>query len=547
MILRNRLSFTVVPLIVLWANLSSSVIAKTTCQSTPNGQLCTSEVDTTSFRPAIYGPSLEFDRLPPDQRSWTACLSFLYRYYEHPVRAARLIMGRTRSWTEMAELATRRLVDDRHKTFRSRVKTMYDFDDRIPWRSNVELIKELDEDRPVILVLATPGSPGVAVLLIGVQYYVTPTEPRITAMGVVDPLLPQRVRGLNSSEMVIRDGGGQIISVAFVKVESPETQAPQSPPAPLAVKPTPTPLATEDPRTYEVTIDRFDQLNEQKQKEILRQQGPLFPTEFNPAAYSMRAFVKGRWRVLIDYALEVDSSVTVTIKTKEATFSQAFTTTPTSKPSHITLIKQDGTSQKIPVVRKQVEFILPDNFGNVSQVAAVSFRALKNGREVRGAVLRIYALAMRAEGENAVNAFLNEVRDQTVSLHHSAVAWQYSFLSGTIIDQISFFGPLAIQTYRGEKFTYQFHSRSDLNRLSAIFFLDYVDASGVLAARQVHSERLRAIRRDEWSPQFYWDGRSTNGRVSKGPHQLQLRGWTASVRDGSWVTCAPDLALRVDF
>jgi len=447
----------------------------------------------------------------------------------------------------MAELATRRWVDDRHETFRSVVKTTYDFDTRIRLRSNRELVEELDEDRPVIIVLATPGSLGVAVLVTAVEYYVTSTEVRITAMGVVDPFIPERLRGLSPSEMVIRDDGGQIISVAFVKVESPETEAPQSQPPPLAVKPSPTPPATEDPRTYEITIDRFDQLNEQKQKEILRQQGPLFPAEFNPADYSMRAFVKGRWRVLIDYALEVDSSVTVTIKTNEATFSQAFPTTPTSNPSHITLIKQDGGSQKIPVVKKQVEFILPDKFGNVSQVAAVSFRALKNGREGRGAVLRIYALAMRPEGETAVNAFLNEVRNQTFSLHHTPSVWQYSFLSGTVIDQISFLGPLAIQTYRGEKFTYQFHSRSDLNRLSAIFFLDYVDASGVLAARQVHSERLRAIRRDEWSPQFYWDGRSTNGKVSKGPHQLHLRGWTASVKDGSWVTCAPDLALRVDF
>ena len=144
MIVRNRFSLIVVPLIVLWAISAAPVKGKTTCQSTPNGRLCTSEVYTGSFRSEIYGRSLEFERLPRDQQSWIACLSLLYQYYKHPVRTLRLIptlsVSRLRPWTQMAEFANRRVMDDRGETFKSVVKTTYDFDDRIRLRSNEELL-----------------------------------------------------------------------------------------------------------------------------------------------------------------------------------------------------------------------------------------------------------------------------------------------------------------------------------------------------------------------------------------------------------------------
>src|SRR6185369_11189977 len=63
----------------------------------------------------------------------------------------------------------------------------------------------------------------------------------------------------------------------------------------------------------EPEIQDFDKLPKAQQEERLANQGPLLPQKSNLDNFSMRAFVKGNSPLLIDYALEPNSTAVITI------------------------------------------------------------------------------------------------------------------------------------------------------------------------------------------------------------------------------------------
>jgi hypothetical protein len=191
------------------------VSAKTTCQPTPQGQLCISQVDFTSFAQEAYGNQ---DR---SQWCWAASISMVFRYYKHPVSQDRIVeavYGRkvnlpSGSGWNIASQVNRDWQDDNGKKFSSRLTAAYDFDARVMAVDNNWIINQLHEDRPIII-----GTAGHAVVGTAIQYYVTPNGPYVTSIGVFDPWPGRGARGLSPLEMVDMGRGGSLRFLATVRV-----------------------------------------------------------------------------------------------------------------------------------------------------------------------------------------------------------------------------------------------------------------------------------------------------------------------------------------
>ena len=212
----NRV-FMLTVLVILTVALSQQTFAKTTCQPTPQGQLCTSEVDFTTFAQTAY------QNQQSSQWCWAASISMLFSYYKHPVAQQSIVQslyGRIvnlpsgNGWNIASRVNTS-WVDANGKRFRAQLTGAYDYDAGVMTVNNAMLVSELDQDRPVII-----GTRGHAVVGTAVQYLVTPAGPYITGIGVFDPWPGRGARGLDPREALAMHMGGDLRFLATVRITS---------------------------------------------------------------------------------------------------------------------------------------------------------------------------------------------------------------------------------------------------------------------------------------------------------------------------------------
>lgn len=190
-------------------------LAKTTCQPSPQGQLCIAQVDFKTFSQSAY------QNQQSSQWCWAASISMLFSYYKHPVSQPTIVQSlygtivnlpSGNGWN-IASRVNRSWVDANGKRFRAELTGAYDFDARVMTVNNAMLVDELDQDRPVII-----GTRGHAVVGTAVQYLVTPAGPYITSIGVFDPWPGRGARGLDAREMLAMHQGGDLRFLATVRI-----------------------------------------------------------------------------------------------------------------------------------------------------------------------------------------------------------------------------------------------------------------------------------------------------------------------------------------
>ena len=210
----NRVLMLVVLLICTGA-LSNQTLAKTRCQPTPQGQLCTSEVDFNTFAQTAY------QNQQSSQWCWAAAISMLFSYYNHPVSQPSIVQSlygavvnlpSGNGWNIASRVNTT-WVDANGKQFRAQLTGAYDFDARVMTVDNGMLVNELDQDRPVII-----GTRGHAVVGTAIQYLMTPAGPYITGIGVFDPWPGRGARSLDDREMRAMHIGGDLRFLATVRI-----------------------------------------------------------------------------------------------------------------------------------------------------------------------------------------------------------------------------------------------------------------------------------------------------------------------------------------
>ncbi|MCJ0763717.1 papain-like cysteine protease family protein [Variovorax terrae] len=219
--------------VMVWG-LSQAAQASTTCQATPSGTLCISQVDFTRFAQTAYQAQAQ------SQWCWAASISMLFSYYGYSVAQPRIVAEAyggvvnmpAVAGVVMAQALNRSWLDDAQRPFTARLHGAFDPAANVSTLDNSRLVQELDQNRPFII-----GTAGHAVVATAIQYYPTPYGPNIVSIGVFDPWPGRGARGLSVLEMTPVTMGGALSFVATAEVQAGGSSlggAIQNPFAPVA-------------------------------------------------------------------------------------------------------------------------------------------------------------------------------------------------------------------------------------------------------------------------------------------------------------------------
>ena len=212
----------------LFASGVAQARATTSCQPTPQGELCVSEVDFARFAQEAYQPQYQ------TQWCWAASISMVFAYHGHPVAQPRIVSevyGQpvnmpAQAGIVMAQQLNRTWVDDRGASFAAQVTGAYDWDAGVNVISNQQLVAELERGHPLVI-----GNRSHAMVLTAVQYFKTPYGPNIVAAGVFDPWPGIGPRALTPDELYPIHLGGSLRFLASVRISDAQSR-PRPPPPP---------------------------------------------------------------------------------------------------------------------------------------------------------------------------------------------------------------------------------------------------------------------------------------------------------------------------
>jgi hypothetical protein len=217
MISKLRLTRILALLIIFYvaALYGAPVSAKTRCQATLRGNLCTSEVDFASFAQKAFKAQEQ------SQWCWAAGISMLFSYYNHPVSQERIVKSLYGATVNLPSgpgwnIASRLNSvwdDDNNKRFKSQLTAAFDADAGVNAVNNAWLVNELDHEHPFII-----GTNGHAVVATAIQYFQTPYGPNVVGVGVFDPWPGRGARTLTPVEVVPVQAGGGLRFIATIKV-----------------------------------------------------------------------------------------------------------------------------------------------------------------------------------------------------------------------------------------------------------------------------------------------------------------------------------------
>ena len=153
---------------------------------------------------------------------WAASISMIFSFHGHPVSQERIVKevyGADVNMPSgygalMAALLNRSWTDDDGEGFRARLTGVYDAAAGVGLVNNAMLVRELDQNRPVLV-----GAAGHAVVLAMMEY--TKTFGRInqiTRCGVFDPWPGRGARDLTRVEMAPLAMGGALQFIATAKI-----------------------------------------------------------------------------------------------------------------------------------------------------------------------------------------------------------------------------------------------------------------------------------------------------------------------------------------
>lgn len=226
-------------------SIASGARASTSCQQTPQGALCVSQVDFAKFAAQAFQDQLQ------SQWCWAASIAMIFNYYGHPVSQARIVSDvygapvnmPAQAGIVMANELNRTWQDDAGKGFHSQVTGAYDAQYGVYGLTNQQIVNELDGDHPLVI-----GARTHAVVVTEIQYFATPWGPNVVSVGVFDPWPGVGARTLAQDEMTPAHLGGSLFFAATVRVadaaaSSRTTGGGGTAAAPLTPSPPPPPPA----------------------------------------------------------------------------------------------------------------------------------------------------------------------------------------------------------------------------------------------------------------------------------------------------------------
>jgi Papain-like cysteine protease AvrRpt2 len=177
---------------------------------------CRSEIDFDEFAQEA------FETQHMSEWCWAASISMIFSFHGHPVSQERIVKevyGAVVNMPSgygalMAALLNRSWTDDNGDRFCSRLTGVYDASAGVGLVNNVMLVRELDQNRPVLV-----GAAGHAVVLAMMEY----TKAfggigQVTRCGVFDPWPGRGARDLTRAEMAPLTMGGALQFIATASI-----------------------------------------------------------------------------------------------------------------------------------------------------------------------------------------------------------------------------------------------------------------------------------------------------------------------------------------
>jgi hypothetical protein len=232
-------------------------------------------------------------------------------------------------------------------------------------------------------------------------------------------------------------------------------------------------------------------------RKVLDAEGPQFPETFNMSDFSMIAYVRGGWPMVIDFQLEQPAIVLLTIAADGI------------EPFYYHLDARN-------IARHQEKLTIPARFGDAATPAKYSIRALgATTGEVKPVYLRLFGLGA---GPRAVGSLK--------------------------IDDLRF-TPGTIHTAQQEKANYSFHSHDDFTKAEAEFWSVGRLPGGPVIPTRMDVEKIKnVVHRDEQVASS-WEGKH-KGKPLKGQFQLQVCGWVEGKLGGDWGLALSGQLVNVD-
>ena len=265
-----------------------------------------------------------------------------------------------------------------------------------------------------------------------------------------------------------------------VYAQQREKEQPQNPPRVVAPRQDPKPAAQTNPSASEADLIK-----------LLDTSGPQVRrlSKTNKSAFSVQAFVRGNWPMVIDYELQQSGFVLITI-TREGI-----------EPFYYRI---DGTRPG----RRQEVIRIPFRFGQSPKPAQYTILALSDNLGVaRQFPMRIYRFGA---GEKAIG-------------------------SSSSLSEFSC-KPDSIYPGQGGRVSYTYTTRKPFAaaRVSIYREDNTSDESTLIKEEEIQYDIRQQISREGW-----WDGRDKDGNFSEGIHIIELRLWESS-DDKSWQAAVTD-------
>jgi hypothetical protein len=212
----------------------------------------------------------------------------------------------------------------------------------------------------------------------------------------------------------------------------------------------------------------------------LSRDGPKIPDQFNMSGFSISAFVRADWPVVVDHALLNGGELTIVVAAD-------------GLPPFNYRIRSTGR-------RHQEIFRLPSYFPAKPTPGMYTFSATTGGPGVATPVsMRLFGMGA---GERAVGS--------------------------VAIDQVRF-GPDTIRPKQKQEALYAFHSHTDFDRVRAEF-MKAVTTQGQIVSKLEDHDDINGVQRETTSSR-QWNGK----KASPGEHILQVRAWESALAMANWV------------
>ena len=213
----------------------------------------------------------------------------------------------------------------------------------------------------------------------------------------------------------------------------------------------------------------------------LSREGPKMPGQFNMSSFSIAAFIRADWPVVVDHVLANGAELSIVVVAEGVPqFNYRITSNTGARQQHI--------------------FRLPAYFPAkpTRGIYTITATTGKSGI-VTPVYMRLFGLAA---GERAVGS--------------------------VAIDQVKF-GPDTIHPKQKQEALYAFHSHTEFDRVRAEF-MKAVTAQGQIVSKLEDHDDIEGVHR-ETTPSRQWNGK----KASPGEHLLQVRAWESALAKANWV------------